>query len=108
MAATVILDASAVIAFLDANDAHHHQAVTAFADCQTNDLVIPASVYAEVLVGPYRRGTDAVDALEQFLADFAVRIEPLSAEIAHRAACCAVGERAYGCQMLWSWQRAMS
>ncbi|HEV2122225.1 MAG TPA: PIN domain-containing protein [Chloroflexota bacterium] len=84
--AAVILDASVVIAFLDANDVHHDQAVTAFANCQTNELVIPASVYAEILVGPYRRGSEAVAALEQFLVDFAVRIESISAEIARRAA----------------------
>lgn len=84
--AIVVLDASVVIAFLDPADAHHGGAVAAFALHQADNLVLPASVYAEVLVGPNRRGPAAVTMVERFIADFAMRIEPVSAEIARRAA----------------------
>ena len=84
--AVVVLDASVVIAFLDPSDSHHAGAVAAFAAHQMDNLVLPASVYAEVLVGPYRRGAAAVTIVEQFIAAFAMRIEPVSAQIARRAA----------------------
>ena len=47
---------------------------------------MPASVYAEILVGPYRSGAAAVSELDAFLADFAVRIEPVTAATARLAA----------------------
>src|SRR5579883_1007836 len=54
--AVIVLDASVVIAFLDSSDAHHASAVAALAAHQSEQLVLPASTYAEILVGPYRRG----------------------------------------------------
>lgn len=84
--AVVVLDASVVIAFLDPADPHHRRAVAAFAAHLVENFVLPASVYAEVLVGPYRRGPAAVATVEQFIADLAMRIEPVSAPIARRAA----------------------
>jgi predicted nucleic acid-binding protein len=75
-----------VIAFLDPADAHHHRAVAAFAAHRANQLVLPASVYAEVLLGPARSGPAAVALVEQFIAAFAMRIEPISPEIARHAA----------------------
>ena len=82
----VVLDASVVIAFLDPADPHHRRAEAAFTAHQVENLVLPASVYAEVLVGPYRRGPAAVTTVEQLIADFAMRIGPVGAEIARRAA----------------------
>ena len=58
--AVVVIDASVIIAFLDPRDAHHGAAVAALADKRTADLVLPAIVYAEILVGPYRHGKSAV------------------------------------------------
>jgi PIN domain nuclease of toxin-antitoxin system len=49
-------------------------------------LLLPASVYAEVLVGPLRVGAPAVASLEQFIGDFGMRIAPLTPEIARLAA----------------------
>lgn len=49
-------------------------------------LVLPASAYAEALVGPSRRGPTAVASFEQFISDFAIRLEPLTREIAGHAA----------------------
>jgi predicted nucleic acid-binding protein len=82
----VVLDASAVIAFRDPADAHHGAAVAAFREHLTDELVLPASAYAECLVGPSRRGPAAVAGFEAFVADLAVRVEPLTREIAARAA----------------------
>ena len=84
--AVVVLDASVVIAFLDATDAHHERAVVALTARRADELVIPASVYAETLVRPFREGAAAVAKVERFLADFAIRTEPLTADIARRAA----------------------
>lgn len=83
--ALVVLDASVVIAFLDSRDAHHPAAVAALAANRAAELVLPASVYAEILVGPWRQGPEAVARIERFVADLALRIEPLSAAIAGEA-----------------------
>ena len=84
--ALVVVDASVVIAFLDSDDRLHDPAVQALTAHQHDELVIPASVYAEILVGPYRSGAKAVAEVESFLADFSVRTEPVSAAIARAAA----------------------
>ena len=84
--AIVVLDASVVIGFLDPADAHYSRAVAAFVAHQSDTFVLPASVYAEVLVGAARAGPPALALVEKFVADFAMRIEPVSAEIARNAA----------------------
>jgi predicted nucleic acid-binding protein len=84
--AIVVLDASVVIALLDARDAHHAAAVTAIGQARREDLVLPASAYAEVLVDPWRRGQDAVAVVRRFVTDLGIRIEPLRADVAERAA----------------------
>lgn len=84
--ALVVLDASVVIAFLDSNDPHHAAAVAAVSAARDEEIVLPSSAYAEVLVGPYRRGSSAVRRLEEFIADLGMQIAPLTREIASRAA----------------------
>jgi len=84
--ALVVLDASVVIAFLDPDDSLHDAAVAALTDHQHEELVIPVSVYAEILVAPYRRGTEAVTEVESFLADFGIRSEAITPAIARAAA----------------------
>ena len=91
--ALVVLDASVVIAFLDPDDALHGAAVVALTEHQHDELVIPASVYAEILVAPYRSGVDAVAEVEAFLSDFAVRTEGITAEVARGAARLRSGSR---------------
>jgi len=85
--ALVVLDASVVIGFLDPEDALHDACVAALTDHQQDDLVAPASVYAEILVAPYRAGLEAVSGVEDFISDFGIRIEPISASIARIGAC---------------------
>ena len=84
--ALVVLDASVIIAFLDPDDALHDAAVGAVTEYQHDELLVPLSVYAEILVAPYRRGSEAVAEVEAFLADFAVRIETMTPSIARAAA----------------------
>jgi predicted nucleic acid-binding protein len=84
--ALTILDASVVIAFRDPSDALYARAVASFRAHASDDFVLPASVYAEVLVGPMRHGAPALVSLEQFVLDFAMQIAPLSPEIARQAA----------------------
>ena len=84
--ALVVLDASVVIAFLDSRDAHHAGAVSALTANRAEDLVVPASAYAEILVAPLRRGPAAVARARQAMTDLAIRIVPLTSEVADRAA----------------------
>jgi predicted nucleic acid-binding protein len=84
--ALVVLDASVIIGFLDPEDALHEVSVAVLSERQHDELVAPASVYAEILVAPYRAGTEAVSEVESFLFDFGVRIEPITVPIARSAA----------------------
>lgn len=84
--ALVVLDASVVIGFLDSGDALHEPSRAALSAHRGDELVVPASVYAEVLVAPYRAGPEAVATIDAFVADLALRVEPLSAFIARAAA----------------------
>ena len=83
-----VLDAGVVIAALDADDAHHAAAVNALREARTQGdrLVVPASAYAEALVGPSRRGADAVATLDAFLDALPASVEPASREVARGAA----------------------
>lgn len=84
--ALVVLDASAIIAFLDPDDALHDAAVDALGEHQHDELFIPLTVYAEILVAPYRRGAEAVAEIEAFVRDFAIRIDTMTPGIARAAA----------------------
>ena len=86
--ALTVLDAGVVIAILDGSDAHHDAAtaaVTAAMD-RGDDLVLPASAYAEVLVAPHRRGPEAVATVDAFLDALPAAIEPATRAIAAQAA----------------------
>src|SRR4051794_41778250 len=76
-----VLDAGVVIGFLDGNDAHHDAAHAAMSDARNrNDrLVLPASAFAEVLVGPSRRGPGAVAGVRSMVEGGPVGIAPLGA-----------------------------
>ncbi len=83
-----VVDAGVIIGFLDANDAHHSTAHRALGDARSrNDrIVLPASAFAEILVGPARRGVDAVAAVRGLVDRVPLAVEPLDAEIAVVAA----------------------
>jgi predicted nucleic acid-binding protein len=82
-----VLDAGVVIAILDADDGHHAAARDALSSrLQARDqLILPASAYAEVLVAPQRQGESAVRAVDAFLDALPAMIQPLTAPIARVA-----------------------
>lgn len=83
-----VLDAGVVIAILDASDVHHAaaaQAVTVARE-RGDTLVLPASAFAECLVAPHRRGTEAVAVVDSFVDALPARVEPASRVIANVAA----------------------
>jgi predicted nucleic acid-binding protein len=84
--ALIVLDTSVLIAFLDADDPHHRAAVDALSASSGDDLVLPASAYAEVLVGPLRRGGSVASTVDEVLADLRITVAPITREIARRAA----------------------
>jgi predicted nucleic acid-binding protein len=57
--AVIVVDASVMIGLLDAKDPHHRRAVATLTAMGGESLVVPASAYAEILVGPARRGVEA-------------------------------------------------
>jgi predicted nucleic acid-binding protein len=86
--ALTVLDAGIVIAALDASDTHHGASVQALREARASGaaLVVPASAYAEALVGPSRRGTDAVATIDAFLDALPATVEPATREVAREAA----------------------
>jgi predicted nucleic acid-binding protein len=84
--ALIVIDASVVIGFLDATDEHHAAAVAALGASASDDLVLPATAYAEVLVAPARKGSGAVDRVEEALAALTVKLESVTPAIARSAA----------------------
>ena len=86
--ALTILDAGVVIAVLDSDDPHHAAARTALTDARSRgeELAVPASAYAEILVGPCRQGAGAAAKVDEFLAALPARVEPANREIAATAA----------------------
>ncbi|MFH0750817.1 MAG: PIN domain-containing protein [Chloroflexota bacterium] len=86
--ALTVLDAGVVIALLDATDAHHSESRAALrvALDQGDDLVLPASAYAECLVGPLRHGPEAAAIVDAFIEALPARVEPVTRSIARAAA----------------------
>ncbi len=86
--ALTIIDAGVIIAILDSSDAHHAAAREAVASARSRgeEMAIPASAYAEVLVGPFRQGPNAVAKVDEFLAALPARVEPATRQIAATAA----------------------
>jgi predicted nucleic acid-binding protein len=83
-----VVDAGVLIGVLDSDDAHHGEAVRLLsaAAAAGDRMVVPASAYAETLVGPARRGAAAQRAVDEFLADLAADVEPVTRQSAARAA----------------------
>jgi predicted nucleic acid-binding protein len=83
-----VVDAGIIIGVLDATDAHHHAAVRALSAVVGEDdqIAVPASAYAEALVGPARRGPSGRRVVDDFLADLAAEVEPITRQAAARAA----------------------
>lgn len=83
-----VLDAGVLIGFLDSADARHRAAEQALREAiDRNDRVgLPASAYAEVLVGPARRGVEAVAVVGELIRRVPIEIVALDDAIAEAAA----------------------
>jgi predicted nucleic acid-binding protein len=83
-----VLDASVLIGLLDATDAHHEAAKSAIGErvAASDRLVVPASAYAELLVGPIRRGPEAVATVDALLRALSAEVLALDSEMARAAA----------------------
>jgi predicted nucleic acid-binding protein len=82
------LDAGVLIGFLDADDAHHlaARAVVAEAVDRADRVEMAASALAECLVGPARRGEDAVRLVLDLCQRLPIEIVSIDGEIATAAA----------------------
>jgi predicted nucleic acid-binding protein len=83
-----VLDAGVLIGVLDASDAHHGAARRALAAARERGdrLVVPASAYAEILVGPAAAGPQQVQTVDEFLARLPATVEAITPDMARRAA----------------------
>lgn len=86
--ALTVLDASVVISMLDDADALHRAAVEAIASAD-DQLVLPASAFAEMMVNPQRHGRAAE--VRQALDAIGLIVEPLTEAMADRAAALRAG-----------------
>lgn len=86
--AVIVVDAGVLVGGLSVDDAHHHGAAAALRDAvaKGNEVVIPATAFAEALVHPFRKGGDAVDRVDAFIRALGGRVEPVTEEIARLAA----------------------
>jgi len=84
----IVLDTGPLIAVLDGDDTHHVAAIAALAGARDSGdpMILPASSYAELLVGPTRRGPDAVAVVDDFLVEIPTTVEALTPEISRIAA----------------------
>lgn len=84
----IVLDAGILIGVLDGTDIHHLPALQALRRAEENldRLVLPASALAEILVGPSRRGPEAVAIVDGLLATLAIELVAIDQAIARRAA----------------------
>lgn len=91
----IVLDTGPLIAVLDRDDTHHLAAVAALgrASASGSPLVLPASSYAELLVGPTRRGSETVAVVDNFLTEMPIDVEALTSDVARIAARLRAGTR---------------
>jgi predicted nucleic acid-binding protein len=84
--ARVALDADVVIAFLDGADAQHAVAVDALGPhlAGGDELLISATVYAEVIIRPLQRGT--AGKVDEFLAAVGAHVVDVDRVLARTAA----------------------
>ena len=80
----IVLDASVLIAHLDAADRHHEQAEALLLAATEEDLAASPLTLAEVLVAPARAGR--LDAAEAALRDLGVDVVALPGDAAPRLA----------------------
>ncbi len=80
----VALDASVVIGFLRPDDAHHQAARQILRDHTEATKILPASVYAEILVKAVRAGR--AEEVDTFVDDLEAEVVPIDRAVARHAA----------------------
>jgi predicted nucleic acid-binding protein len=73
---------------LDRDDAHHEGAHAALDEAlaRNDTLALPASAFAETLVGPSRRGPEAVAVVQELIDRLPIDVVPLDVDTARAAA----------------------
>ena len=86
--ALIHVDAGVLIGFLDAEDAHHSTARAVIAEAldRADRLAMATSALAECLVGPARRGDEAVNLVHDLRQRLPIEMVDLDVEIATAAA----------------------
>lgn len=86
--AVAVVDAGVLIALLDDTDPHHEGAkrLLRSALARGDDLIVPASAYAETLVAPFRRGRRAAAIVDAFIDSLPATVGPATREVARVAA----------------------
>lgn len=84
----IVLDAGVLIGVLDRNDAHHLPATAALraAEESLSRLALPVSALAEILVGPTRRGPEAVAVVDGLIAALTIDLVVIDEQVARQAA----------------------
>ncbi len=93
--ALIHLDAGVLIGFLDGDDVHHQAAGTVIAAAldEGDRLAMAASALAECLVGPARRGDEAIEIVHDLRRRLPIEVVDLDADIATAAARLRAGHR---------------
>jgi uncharacterized protein with PIN domain len=88
MRPAVIVDSSVLVAFCDPEDQLHPVVQPALAErlATSHQLIVPASVLSEVLVGAYQASPHAVRTVEGFVDNLATLVAPLDRRTARAAA----------------------
>ena len=83
-----VIDAGALIGFLDESDAHHEAATREFESARRrgDEIVIPASALAESMVAPARKGDSSIRAVREFIDRLPLVVAELNVEVAIVAA----------------------
>lgn len=85
---TVVLDASVLIALVDANDAHHARAIAAVdRGRETGDrFIVPVAAYAEFMVRAYLHDPERADVRDSLIEAIPAAVEPATRAIGRQAA----------------------
>ena len=91
----VVVDASVLLGVLDPGDAHHAASVQSLRSARSGgrQIQLPASAFAEVLVGASRLGADAIKRTEAFVDSVVDLVYPIDRDVAKNAAALRAGHK---------------
>jgi predicted nucleic acid-binding protein len=81
-----VLDSSVLLGLADATDALHTASVAALRERQEMEFIVPASVFAEIMVGAMRLGERTAQRIEDMVDELASTVQPIDRGIAREAA----------------------